>query len=64
MERVQNDGNWSLFCPNESPGLADCWGENFEELYTRYEREVYQNFLWQDIGNFICAHFILARVVK
>ncbi|KAH0969673.1 hypothetical protein GBA52_028465 [Prunus armeniaca] len=39
MERVQNDGNWSLFCPNESPGLADCWGEKFEELYTRYERE-------------------------
>ncbi|XP_021803192.1 ribonucleoside-diphosphate reductase large subunit-like, partial [Prunus avium] len=39
MERVQNGGDWSLFCPNESPGLADCWGENFEELYTRYERE-------------------------
>ncbi|CAN6711589.1 unnamed protein product [Malus baccata var. baccata] len=39
MERVQKDGNWSLFCPNESPGLSDCWGENFEQLYTRYERE-------------------------
>jgi len=40
MERVQSNGQWSLFCPNEAPGLADCWGEEFEELYHRYEREV------------------------
>lgn len=40
MERVQSNGNWSLFCPNEAPGLADCWGEEFEKLYLRYEREV------------------------
>ena len=26
-------------CPNESPGLADCWGEEFENLYMRYEAE-------------------------
>nr|XP_019704796.1 ribonucleoside-diphosphate reductase large subunit isoform X1 [Elaeis guineensis] len=39
MERVQSYGQWSLFCPNEAPGLADCWGEDFEKLYTRYERE-------------------------
>ncbi|KAH8507915.1 hypothetical protein H0E87_010169 [Populus deltoides] len=38
MERVQSNGLWSLFCPNEAPGLADCWGKEFEELYTRYER--------------------------
>ncbi|KAG1334762.1 putative Ribonucleoside-diphosphate reductase large subunit [Cocos nucifera] len=38
MERVQSYGQWSLFCPNEAPGLADCWGEDFEKLYTRYER--------------------------
>ncbi|XP_058111935.1 ribonucleoside-diphosphate reductase large subunit-like [Magnolia sinica] len=31
--------SWSLFCPNEILGLSDCWGEEFEELYTRYERE-------------------------
>ncbi|CAN0910647.1 Ribonucleoside-diphosphate reductase large subunit, partial [Linum grandiflorum] len=37
MERVQNNG--SLFCPNEAPGLADCWGKEFEELYTKYERD-------------------------
>ncbi|MFM9026984.1 MAG: ribonucleoside-diphosphate reductase subunit alpha [Bacteroidota bacterium] len=39
MKRVEADGDWSLFCPNEAPGLADCYGEKFEELYTRYERE-------------------------
>ncbi|KAG6392782.1 hypothetical protein SASPL_147008 [Salvia splendens] len=39
MQRVQSDSHWSLFCPNESPGLADCWGEEFEALYTKYETE-------------------------
>lgn len=39
MQRVENDESWSLFCPNEAPGLPDCWGEKFEELYTRYENE-------------------------
>ncbi|CAM6111256.1 unnamed protein product [Calypogeia fissa] len=39
MKRVQLDGMWSLFCPNEAPGLADCWGEEFENLYTKYEAE-------------------------
>ena len=39
MERVKNDGEWSLFCPNESPGLADCYGGEFEALYHKYEKE-------------------------
>ncbi|AXF85514.1 Ribonucleoside-diphosphate reductase 1 subunit alpha [Ephemeroptericola cinctiostellae] len=39
MARVQADGEWSLFCPHECPGLDDCWGEAFETLYTRYEAE-------------------------
>jgi ribonucleoside-diphosphate reductase alpha chain len=39
MERVEADGDWSLFCPNEAPGLADVWGDEFKELYERYERE-------------------------
>ncbi|KAK8959124.1 Ribonucleoside-diphosphate reductase large subunit [Platanthera guangdongensis] len=39
MERVQSNEEWSLFCPNESPGLADCWGEEFNNLYTKYEKE-------------------------
>jgi hypothetical protein len=36
---LQANGNWSLFCPNEAPGLADCWGPEFEALYTKYEKE-------------------------
>ncbi|MFZ7152271.1 MAG: ribonucleoside-diphosphate reductase subunit alpha [Bacteroidota bacterium] len=39
MKRVEADGDWSLFCPNEAPGLSDCWGDEFEALYTRYEQE-------------------------
>lgn len=39
MKRVEQDGSWSLFCPNEAPGLADVYGEEFEELYTKYEKE-------------------------
>lgn len=39
MQRVEAGGEWSLFCPNEAPGLADCWGEEFEELYLKYEKE-------------------------
>jgi ribonucleoside-diphosphate reductase alpha chain len=39
MKRVEENGEWSLFCPNEAPGLADCYGEEFEALYTRYEQE-------------------------
>jgi ribonucleoside-diphosphate reductase alpha chain len=39
MQRVENDEAWSLFCPKEAPGLADCYGEAFEKLYHTYERE-------------------------
>ena len=39
MKRVEEDGSWSLFCPNEAPGLQDCWGEEFEKLYAQYEKE-------------------------
>ncbi|TAF84242.1 MAG: ribonucleoside-diphosphate reductase subunit alpha, partial [Flavobacteriia bacterium] len=34
-----DDGMWTLMCPNECPGLADCYGEEFEKLYTKYEHE-------------------------
>jgi len=40
MERVQHNEQWSLFCPSEAPGLADCWGDEFQNLYQKYEREV------------------------
>jgi len=39
MERVESDGEWSLFCPNEAPGLHNCHGEEFEALYAKYEKE-------------------------
>jgi ribonucleoside-diphosphate reductase alpha chain len=39
MKRVEENGNWTLMCPNECPGLSDTYGKDFEELYTRYERE-------------------------
>ncbi|HEY6902631.1 MAG TPA: ribonucleoside-diphosphate reductase subunit alpha [Puia sp.] len=39
MKRVEEGGNWSLFCPHEAPGLAECWGEEFETLYAQYEAE-------------------------
>jgi len=39
MKRLEADQEWSLFCPNEAPGLADIYGEEFEVLYTRYEAE-------------------------
>lgn len=39
MERVEADEMWSLFCPNEAPGLADCYGAAFEQKYKQYEKE-------------------------
>ncbi len=39
MERVKNNENWSLFCPNEAPGLSETYGGEFEALYHKYEQE-------------------------
>ena len=39
MQRVEDDGVWSLMCPHQSPGLSECWGATFESLYERYEQE-------------------------
>ena len=39
MERVKINAKWSLFCPHECPGLADVFGEKFNELYEKYEVE-------------------------
>ncbi len=39
MQRVEDDLEWSLFCPSEAPGLHECWGEEFEAKYTKYEAE-------------------------
>jgi ribonucleoside-diphosphate reductase alpha chain len=39
MKRVKDNGDWSLMCPNECPGMSDCYGAEFEALYTKYENE-------------------------
>ena len=37
MKRVQEDGEWTLMCPNECPGLPETHSEEFEALYIKYE---------------------------
>jgi ribonucleoside-diphosphate reductase alpha subunit len=55
MKRVEEDGQWSLMCPNECPGLSEHWGDQFEALYTKYEgqrryrKQVPAKKLWQMI---------------
>lgn len=39
MRRVENDQDWSLFCPNQAKGLSEVHGEEFEKLYSKYEAE-------------------------
>ena len=39
MQRVEQDGVWSLFTPDECPGLSDSWGDEFNRLYNTYERD-------------------------
>ena len=39
MKRVREQGKWSLMCPNECPGLTECYGEEFDKLYKKYESE-------------------------
>lgn len=39
MKRVKNNEDWSLFCPNICPGLSDVYGDEFENLYIKYEEE-------------------------
>ncbi len=39
MKRVEENGEWTLMCPNECPHLFDTYGEEFEKLYTGYEKE-------------------------
>jgi ribonucleoside-diphosphate reductase alpha chain len=55
MKRVESDGEWTLMCPHECPGLFECWGEKFEVLYEKYEKEgrgrrtVKAQWLWAQI---------------
>jgi len=55
MQRVEQDGYWSLFSPDTCPGLAESWGDDFTALYCEYERknlamkEIPAKKLWQMI---------------
>lgn len=57
MERVSEDGMWSLMCPNECEKLSDTWGSEFEELYKMYEskgkfrKQMKAKTLWEKIIN-------------
>jgi ribonucleoside-diphosphate reductase alpha chain len=39
MNRVKTNAEWSLFCPDECPGLSDVYGDEFDALYAKYETE-------------------------
>lgn len=39
MQRVEDNGDWTLMCPHECPGLSDTYGKEFEALYTQYEKD-------------------------
>ena len=39
MERVKENGNWTLFSPDEAPGLSDVYGDEFKNLYLKYESQ-------------------------
>lgn len=55
MQRCENDQEWTLMCPNECPGLHEVYGEQFNALYTKYEKEgrgrekVKARKLWNEI---------------
>jgi len=57
MERVSEDGIWSLMCPNECEKLSETWGSEFEELYKMYEtngkfrKQIKAKTLWEKIIN-------------
>lgn len=56
MKRVKNDGNWTLLCPTDAPDLIDLHGAEFDEAYTKYER--------QGCGKIIKARKLFAKVVE
>lgn len=60
MRRVEENGQWSLMCPHQSPGLSDCWGEEFEKLYSKYEAE--GNFIQQVSAQKLWHAIIVSQV--
>ena len=57
MRAVESDSEWYLMCPDQSPGLPDCYGDDFEKLYDKYVadgkfiKKIKARDLWQQIIN-------------
>ncbi len=55
MKRVQEDGSWTLMCPNECPDLYNTHGDEFDALYLDYEardkgrKTIKARLLWEKI---------------
>ena len=55
MQKVEEDGDWYLMCPNESPGLQDVYGDEFNELYRtyvaqgRYKKKIRAREVWDRV---------------
>ena len=55
MKRIEEDKDWTLFCPNECPGLCEVYGKEFEELYENYEKSgrgkmtIKARMIWNEI---------------
>ena len=60
MERVKNNENWSLMCPNDCPGLEKCHGDEFNTLYLKYESE--NKFTKQILARDLWKHIIACQL--
>ena len=60
MKRVEEDGIWSLMCPDQCPGLVNSYGKEFEELYLKYEKE--GNFKKQVKAKDLWLHILEAQI--
>ncbi|CAG7730103.1 unnamed protein product [Allacma fusca] len=63
MKRVEQNADWSLMCPHDAPGLFAVWGEEFEDLYIRYEKEGRALLTWcnlksnqKNLGTIKCSN--------
>ena len=75
MKRVEEDADWSIMCPAECPGLDNCWGKEFEDLYESYvargkarrtfkARELWYAILDAQIETGLCVVFSVFCCIK
>lgn len=74
MQRVQEDGDWTLMCPHDCPGLSDVYDSEdnkaFTELYTKYERELREKYADEEVykvyrkNRFIKARELYAEIIE